>query len=93
MNVLARYRVGRKVVAHVFENGGRYLWNEGSPSDNVNAHGYDYALSANAYIAASHYSRSWAEYIGHDTVKVDFSTGEKSVWKLDKKKWVEQSAA
>ena len=88
MNVLARYRVGRKVAAHVFAKSGYYWWNEGSPSDNVNAHGHDYSLSVNAYLNALNYAKSWAEYIGCDTVKVAFYTGETTVWKYKNHKWV-----
>ena len=87
-NVLAVYRVGRKIVAHVFTMNGLYLWSDGKPSDNM-ASGERFSLSVNAYLHATEYAKSFAEHIGNDMVTARFSTGESITMRRKNGKWIQ----
>ena len=92
-DVLATYRVGRKIVAHIFKKHDQYMWSGGSPTDNPYLLGFPYLKLEHTRNAAEQYVTSFAEYMGRNKVTVHYSNGKHVIMRLNNNKWTRKTAA
>lgn len=80
--MVAKFKIGRKVVSHVFEKNGEYYWNIGAPYKNKSKAGYDYKSKNSAFNAGLVYAKNLAKYLGRHLVIVEYSDKKKDIYKI-----------
>ena len=81
--MIAKLKIGRKVVSHVFEKDGSYMWCEGAPYKNKGMKGYSYVYMKSAFNGALIYARRYAKYFGGKEIVVEYHDKKKSIILLD----------
>ena len=80
--MVAKFKIGRKVVSHVFEKDDKYYWNTGAPSKNKSKAGYSYKFKNSAFNAGLIYAKNLAKHLGRHLVIVEYPDKKKDIYKI-----------